>query len=535
MLITISLSVITTNKLQSQELSELKEIKIGILSKRGAMKVHYHWSETAQYLQQKIPEYQFKIVPLKFDDILNAIETKKIDLLLTNSAMFVDLSFTHQLYPLATVKRKILGQAFTEFGSVVFTRTERDGLNWLTDLAEQDVGAVNEHSLGGWIAALRELDSIGSKVEDFNSLEFLGTHDAVVYAVENRSVDVGIVRTDTLERMAEEGKIILSTFKILKNSTTKIKPKNNDLNFPFFISSQLYPEWPIVSLEHVPDTLSDNISSALIIMSKDSKAASQANIMGWTIPKNYHEIRLAFKQLNLSFYKQKNELSLQMLFNKYWLALIFILSAITLFILLIRYIFSLKNTAQQYKDKALNLRQYDPLTKLPNRRYFFEKVNRHLFIALREHRKCILLIIHLEKLDNVSQRFGYHITDRIIQRASIRVLRILSHNNFMGKLSDRNFVVLLSDEYSVNHVESLLQEIINEISLAFVTKNGFNVEIGCCIGASTYPNQATTLKILLKKSNDALLKAKKRGPNNFETYSSTVSTTVSTTNSTSTL
>jgi ABC-type phosphate/phosphonate transport system substrate-binding protein len=82
-------------------------------------------------------------------------------------------------------------------------------------LAGHKLAAVSEQSFGGWVAAYREIDSIGLSLNSFASLDFLGTHDDVVYAVSNGKADAGIVRTDTLETMASEGKIELSDFKAI--------------------------------------------------------------------------------------------------------------------------------------------------------------------------------------------------------------------------------------------------------------------------------------------------------------------------------
>jgi len=194
---------------------ESESLKIGVLSKRGPEMVFKRWNTMADYLTEKLPEYQFNIVPLTFEEIEPAVAERQIDFLLTNSGMFVNLSFAYDLSAIATLKRKILGHAYMEFGSVVFTRFDTLDITEYADLQNRHVAAVNEQSLGGWIGALRELDSLDISQDSFDSLAFLGTHDAVVYAVKNDLADVGIVRTDTLERMAAEGKIILAEYKAL--------------------------------------------------------------------------------------------------------------------------------------------------------------------------------------------------------------------------------------------------------------------------------------------------------------------------------
>ena len=103
-------------------------------------------------------------------------------------------------------------------------------------------------------------------------------HDNVVLAVQNGTADVGTVRSDTLERMQEEGKIKMSDFKI-------IHPIKDD--FPFVHSTRLYPEWPLAAGKNTPAGIAQKVAAALKSMPKDSTAANAAKIVGWTDPLDY--------------------------------------------------------------------------------------------------------------------------------------------------------------------------------------------------------------------------------------------------------
>jgi ABC-type phosphate/phosphonate transport system substrate-binding protein len=86
----------------------------------------------------------------------------------------------------------------------------------LRDLKGKSFMAVEETSFGGWLMAWREMKEAGlDPYSDFSSLQFGGTHDAVVYAGRDAKVDAGTVRTDTLERMQLEGKINPDDFHVI--------------------------------------------------------------------------------------------------------------------------------------------------------------------------------------------------------------------------------------------------------------------------------------------------------------------------------
>ena len=295
--------------------AEVIDIKMGVLAKRGDEIAIQRWSETATYLSHTIPAYQFSIIPLRFDEIEPAVKSQQVDFLLANSGIFVNLSFAHNLTAITTIKRHLLNNSYTKFGSVIFTRSNRKSIQNLTDLKEKKVSAVNPNSLGGWIAALREFKKENIDINDFKSLHFLETHDAVVYSVLDNKSDIGIVRTDTLERMANEGRVDLTTIKPLFSSSSY----SETTHFPFLLSTRLYPEWPLAKLSHISDSLAKDVAIALMTMPTNSQAATKAKIMGWTIPKNYREVERAYSELKLGIFKKlSNNYTVGDVFKRYW-------------------------------------------------------------------------------------------------------------------------------------------------------------------------------------------------------------------------
>ena len=193
-----------------------EQIKIGVLALRGAEETMERWAPTAEYLSVQIPEYKFVIVPLDFDRIYGAVENGDVDFILVNPSMYIELENMYRISRIVTLKTLWQGQAYDEFGGVIFTLKERVDINSLEDIKSKSFMAVDEKSFGGWRVAQRELNDYGIELyKDFLAFTFAGTHDDVVYAIQAAKVDVGTVRTGILERMDEEGKIDINDFSIL--------------------------------------------------------------------------------------------------------------------------------------------------------------------------------------------------------------------------------------------------------------------------------------------------------------------------------
>lgn len=271
--------------------------RVGVLAKRGTESALIKWQATADYLTSEIPGHSFEIVPLSFDEISEAVKQGEIEFILANPAVFLTLSTEDGVRPLATLENLREGTGYSVFGGVIFVRAD-SAVQYYTDLKKASFVAVSKNSLGGWLMAWRELKKLKiTPAGNINSVVFAGTHDDVVFAIRDGKYDAGTVRTDTLERMQQEGKINLKDFRILLKDI--YYPTDA---FPFLRSTPLYPEWPFAATKSTPDQLNKVITIALLKMPSESGAARSASLNGWDVVRNYQAIHELKKDLRLGSY-----------------------------------------------------------------------------------------------------------------------------------------------------------------------------------------------------------------------------------------
>ncbi len=337
--------------------ANVQTVKIGVLAKRGAELTLKRWNPMSEYLSQEIPAYKFEIVPIPFKSIFKEVEQQNIDFMLANSGFYVVLERQYGAQRITTlVNKQVTGLTQKEFGGVIFTHIDnKDRFNTLESIKGSRFAAVNEKSLGGWQMAWREfVENDIDRKSDFRSLTFKGTHDKVVYSVLNKEEDVGTVRTDTLERMALEHKIDLNKVHI-------INPISYD-NFPFLISTKLYPEWPFSKLKHTSDELSKQVAIALMKMPADSDAAKKARIEGWGTPLSYQPVHDCFKILQIPPYYQ--DISFWAVLKKYWAWIIFYLSGAVIGIAMLIYQFRLTHHLKEAQDELVQTEKMASLGRL---------------------------------------------------------------------------------------------------------------------------------------------------------------------------
>lgn len=255
-------------------------VKIGVLAKRGPQKAMQQWQATGAHLSKRLHR-KVQIVPLKFVDIEPALQNKTIDFLLANSAFYARFQEKYNLKAISTMVNKKGIFALDKFGGVVFVR-KNSRIYDLEDIHGKRFMCVKFSSFGGAHMALRLLKESGiDPKRDCASFTEGGTHDNVVMAVLNRQTDVGTVRSDTLERMADEGKIKLDSFRII-----------NEINdgFQFIHSTRLYPEWPFAACGTTDPQLARDVAKALILLKSTDRALIDAKVYSWTYPADYSDV-----------------------------------------------------------------------------------------------------------------------------------------------------------------------------------------------------------------------------------------------------
>jgi putative nucleotidyltransferase with HDIG domain len=324
-------------------------ISIGVLAKSGEGIAVEKWSATADYLSTVLPAYHFVIIPLGFKECHEAVRQGRINFILTNSALYVELEKFYGVSRIATlINQNLPGQQTTTFGGVIFTKADRRDINTLPDLKGKSFMAVDPLSFGGWIVAWQEFHKQGiDPLTDLQSLGYAGTHEGVVQAVLAGTADAGTARTDTLERMAETGVLHLDQVKILNPQPAG--------DFPFLLSTALYPEWPMAAIKATPDRLARLVAGALMNVESSHQAALASQSAGWTIPLNYQPVHDCLFDLKIGPYKDYGKFSLADVLSRYWRQFALLGLAVLLVLCVTWYVLLLNHILQKKKQEVERL------------------------------------------------------------------------------------------------------------------------------------------------------------------------------------
>lgn len=305
-------------------------VKIGVLANEGGDEALKTWLPLAGYLNTKLPSYHFHILPLDLAEIHDAVNNHSIDFLLTNPGNFIELEHNKKLRALLTVRKKYQGQELNAFGAVIFTHISNTTIHSIADLKAKVFMGVKPAGFGGFQLSWSEFKKNNfDPFTDLSELFFSGfPHSAVVLAVRDKLVEVGTVRTGVLEYMADKGLIDLNEFRVIQEKTIA--------DFPFKLSTDLYPEWPISYLSDTDSSLVDAVYQSLLVMPDNIIKSGKTHIVGWSEPDKYDQVHDLMRQLMVGPYKNDAEFSLLLSVKKYrgWFVAIFVLVIVMILFML---------------------------------------------------------------------------------------------------------------------------------------------------------------------------------------------------------
>jgi len=288
-------------------------VRFGVLAARGAEECRERWEPTVKYLADEVPGYAFRLVPLAYREVVPAVAEGKVDFILVNPALYVELEQLYETSRVVTLKNLCLGRTSAVYAGVIFCRADRDDIRQLVDLKSKTLMAVQEDAFGGWLMAWRELKAQGiDPHRDLAELRFGKTQDQVVYAVRDGLVDAGTVRSGMLERMAAEGRLRLEEFRVLHNHS------GENARLPFLHTTRAYPEWPLARCRGTSDELAKKVAVALLRMGPDCPAAEAGQYAGWTVPHNYQPVHECLKELGVGPYRDYGKVTLGAVLRRYW-------------------------------------------------------------------------------------------------------------------------------------------------------------------------------------------------------------------------
>ena len=321
------LFVLTLFPTVQTQASENETLHLGVFAYRPKDILEQAYQPLAAYLSEQLKDAQIQLHILGHDEIENALAEKQLDLLFTNPSHYMVLRSKNTLSgALATLISMENGQPTYRLGGVIFTRADQNSIRTLTDIKGQQIAVPGTKYLGGYQTQAFELLQAGIRLPDDAQVRDFGSHDAVVRAVLAGEADAGFIRTSIIEHMAAEG--------LLDPNQLNIINAQSFPEFPYAVSTRLYPEWPFVALPHVDGRHVRKIAAALLALEEHHPVAIAAGIGGFAPPADYVPIDNLAYALRLPPYDQPQKIAWRDIWAQHNLLILVVAGFVVLTLLL---------------------------------------------------------------------------------------------------------------------------------------------------------------------------------------------------------
>ncbi|WP_162009714.1 sensor domain-containing protein [Methylocystis heyeri] len=181
-----------------------------------------------------------------------------------------------------------------------------------------------------------------------------------------------------------------------------------------------------------------------------------------------------------------------------------------------RYIMQFSDVTERRRKDETIWRQanFDPLTELPNRRLFYDRLESEISRAERAGQILAVLFIDLDRFKEANDSLGHHAGDAVLVETAQRLRRCVRSGDVVARLGGDEFTVILCELGDRSVAEHFARRINREISAPYVVDDK-NIHLSASIGITVFPEDAQDAESLLKRSDLAMYQAKYEGRNRF--------------------
>jgi diguanylate cyclase (GGDEF)-like protein/PAS domain S-box-containing protein len=158
---------------------------------------------------------------------------------------------------------------------------------------------------------------------------------------------------------------------------------------------------------------------------------------------------------------------------------------------------------------------HDPLTGLPNRALYADRLAQALRGAHRRGEGVVVAMMDVDRFKGINTRFGHLAGDEALKAVAARTLACVRGADTVARIGGDEFALVLSGTRSRTAAGKVLEKI-RAANAAPVRHAGRRIPLSVSIGAMRYPDGARRELALRKRADAALYAAKAAGGNRWK-------------------
>lgn len=170
----------------------------------------------------------------------------------------------------------------------------------------------------------------------------------------------------------------------------------------------------------------------------------------------------------------------------------------------------------ELEERLSHLAFHDPLTGLPNRTLFLDRLEHAIDREGRRTDSIALLFLDLDNFKVINDSLGHEVGDELLVEVAQRLVSCVRPGDTVARLGGDEFTILLEDVTGLEEANRVAERVVTEFENAFILgENEFHVTASIGVVPSIAASSAGDL---LRSADLAMYKAKESGRARYEVY-----------------
>jgi diguanylate cyclase (GGDEF)-like protein/PAS domain S-box-containing protein len=175
-------------------------------------------------------------------------------------------------------------------------------------------------------------------------------------------------------------------------------------------------------------------------------------------------------------------------------------------------------TERKLIEQQLNhMATHDPLTGLPNRMLFIDRLAVALAQAKRNSQKLAVIMLDLDRFKDVNDSLGHSVGDQLLINIGNRLAGLLRQSDTIARMGGDEFMILLPKIERMKDAAEVAQKVLNAFQQPFML-DSHKFHVTASVGIATFPDDSEEADGLLNNADVAMYRAKEQGQNNYQLF-----------------
>ena len=169
------------------------------------------------------------------------------------------------------------------------------------------------------------------------------------------------------------------------------------------------------------------------------------------------------------------------------------------------------------EERVRHAALHDPLTGLPNRALFHDRLGHALTRTRRNGGRTAVMLLDLDQFKEVNDSLGHTAGDALLREVAARLRGLTRASDTWARLGGDEFALVQEGVTELDAPDQMARRVLAVLEAPFVIEEQ-EIEVSASLGITTFPDHGDTAERLIRNADVALYRAKAAGRSRFEHY-----------------